>query len=183
MPVPTDVSGGGSLNLGYASNSQDGGQSTQITAGNNLNLHSAQDLSAQGTDLQAGHNAELRSDQGSVSLSGSQSQQNAQGGNIELALNANRKQTPAADNAVTGAAPSTAGAVSKVVKAGSGSVKLDGNLHRETRQHNSSVQAANVTIDSAQDTRLQNSSVKASKSPSLAAVTCNSIAVKIACWI
>ena len=165
LPVPTDVSGGGSLNLGYASNSQDAGQSTQIAAGNNLNLHSGQDLSVQGTDLQAGHNAALRSDQGSVSLSGSQSQQNAQGGNIELALNANRKQTPAADNAVadnavTGAAPSTASAVSKVVKAGSGSVKLDGNLHRETRQHNSSVQAANVTIDSAQDTRLQNSSVK-----------------------
>ncbi|MGL5163071.1 MAG: hemagglutinin repeat-containing protein, partial [Plesiomonas shigelloides] len=165
LPVPTDVSGGGSLNLGYASNSQDSGQSTQIAAGNNLNLHSGQDLSVQGTDLQAGHNAALRSDQGSVSLSGSQSQQNAQGGNIELALNANRKQTPAADNAVadhsvTQAAPRTASAVSKVVKAGSGSVKLDGNLHRETRQHNSSVQAANVTIDSAQDTRLQNSSVK-----------------------
>ncbi|MGL4269678.1 MAG: hemagglutinin repeat-containing protein, partial [Plesiomonas sp.] len=163
LPVPTEITGGGTLNLGYASNSQDSGQSTQIAAGNNLNLRSGQDLSVQGTDLQAGHNAALRSDQGSVSISGSQSQQNALGGNIELALNANRNQTPAADNAVAGAAPSTASAantVSNVVKAGSGSVKLDGNVHRETRQHNSSVQAANVTLDSAQDTRVQNSRVK-----------------------
>lgn len=142
------------------------GNDLSVKAGGKLTLQGAQEQHrSQHTLYVKNETAALRSDQGSVSLSGSQSQQNAQGGNLELALNANRKQTPASDNAVadhsvTQAAPSTASTVSKVVKAGSGSVKLDGNLHRETRQHNSSVQAANVTIDSAQDTRLQNSSVK-----------------------
>ncbi|EPO9567877.1 hemagglutinin repeat-containing protein [Escherichia coli] len=165
LPVPTDVNGGGALNLGYTSKNQDGGQKTQIAAGNNLHLHSYQNLSVQDTDLHVGQDAALRSDQGSISLSGSQSQQNAKGGNIELTLNANRKQTLVAndvttDNAVTGTAPSTTSTVSSVFKSGNGSVKLNGSMHREVRQHSSNVQATNVIINSAQDTRLQNSRVK-----------------------
>ncbi|WP_105464950.1 hemagglutinin repeat-containing protein [Escherichia coli] len=165
LPAPTDANGGGSLNLGYTSKNQDDGQKTQIDAGNNLRLHSYQNLSVQDTDLHAGQNAALRSDQGSVSLSGGQSQQNTKDGDIELALNASRKQNLVAndvttDNAVTGTAPSTTSTVSSVVKAGNGSVKLNGSMHREVRQHSNNLQATNVTINSAQDTRLQNSRVK-----------------------